>query len=285
MATMIEKARELGFCFGVRRAIKLIENAARKQQGITTLGPIVHNRLVVARLAAMGVKSINNLDEFNGGTIAIASHGVSPEALERINALQVNVIDTTCPNVRSAQKAAKQLSESGFSVIIFGEATHPEVKALVGWAGDKAIATLGDNGIAWYEPSDRLGILSQTTQGKAQFTDFTGALLKKAFPDVHEVRVINTLCDETQKRQTAAFDLALKSDLMIVVGGRNSANTQRLADVCSPITETHLIETADEIEAIWLSGKRKIGITAGASTPDEAIAEVAQKLVSQTKDT
>jgi 4-hydroxy-3-methylbut-2-en-1-yl diphosphate reductase len=285
MAVMIEKAKELGFCFGVRRAIKLIEGAARKQQGITTLGPIVHNRLVVARLAAMGVKSINNLDEFKGGILAIPSHGVSPEVLERITMLHVDVIDTTCPNVRSAQKAAKQLSEGGFSVIIFGEATHPEVRALVGWAGNKAIATLENSDIAGYQPSDRLGILSQTTQSKAQFTDFTSDLLTKIFPDVHEVRVINTLCDETQKRQTAAFDLARKSDLMIVVGGRNSANTQRLADVCSPITETHLIETADEIETIWLSGKRQIGITAGASTPDEAIAEVAQKLVSQTRDT
>ena len=284
MDVVIEKAQELGFCFGVRRAIKLIENAARRQQGITTLGPIVHNRLVVARLAAMGVKSIHNLDDFKGGTLAIPSHGASPEVLEKINSLHVDVIDTTCPNVRSALIAAKGLAESGFNVIIFGEETHPEVKALVGWAGTKAIATLGNNDIGVYGPSDRVGILSQTTQSKTQFTDFTRDLRRKVLSDVREVKVINTLCDETQKRQTAAFNLARKSDLMIVVGGRNSANTQRLADVCSSMTETHLIETADEIEANWLSGKRQIGITAGASTPDEAIEEVVQKLVSQTKD-
>jgi len=282
MDIQIEKASELGFCFGVRRAIKLIENAAQKRYDITTLGPIVHNRLVVARLAAMGVKSIGTLDEFKGGTLAIASHGVTPGVLEKIKSLHVPVIDTTCPNVRSAQKAASRLFNDGFGTVIFGETTHPEVNALVGWAGEKAIATLNADEIEGsIFLSNRLGILSQTTQSKSQFTTFTGALLEKMFPMVHEVRVINTLCDETQKRQKAASDLAERSDLMIVVGGRNSANTQRLADLCSSIRETHLIETADEIETVWLQKKRRIGITAGASTPDEAIDEVIKKLEAQ----
>ena len=127
---------------------------------------------------------------------------------------------------------------------------------------------------------NRLGIISQTTQSHAKFVEFINELIRVVFPNVQEVRIINTLCQETQKRQEAAIELAGKSDMMIVVGGHNSANTKLLAEVCSPIAETHLIETAAEIQMDWLSGKRNIGVTAGASTPDEAIEEVVRKLES-----
>lgn len=276
----VEKAHELGFCFGVRRAIKIIETAAKEHQEIVTLGPIVHNRLVVTKLAEMGVKVVNELDQLQDEIIAIASHGVSPELLSQIQARQLRIIDTTCPIVRSAQKAAKKLAEAGFGVVIFGEATHPEVKGLLGWAGNKAVATLDGEGIATSGLPRRLGILSQTTQSHSQFAEFTNKVINVVFPYVQELRIINTLCQETQKRQEAALELAEKSELMIVVGGRNSANTQRLAEACSPVVETHLIETAAEIERDWLSGKQHIGVTAGASTPDEAIEEVVLKLES-----
>lgn len=276
----IETARELGFCFGVRRAIQMIETAAKEHERIVTLGPIVHNRLVVTRLAEMGVNVVNEVDQLRDGIIAIASHGVSPELLSQIQARQLHVIDTTCPIVRSAQKAAKKLAEAGFGVVIFGEATHPEVKGLLGWAGNNAVATLDGERIATSGLPRRLGILSQTTQSRSQFAEFTNKVISVVFPYVQELRIINTLCQETQKRQEAALELAEKSELMVVVGGRNSANTQRLAEVCSPIVETHLIETAAEIEKGWLSGKQHIGVTAGASTPDEAIDEVVLKLKS-----
>lgn len=276
----VEKARELGFCLGVRRAIKIIETAAREHEGIATLGPIVHNQMVVTRLADMGVRAVTEPDQLRGGIIAIASHGISPELLSQIQAQQLRVIDTTCPIVRSAQKAAQKLSELGFGVVIYGEATHPEVKGLLGWAGTGAIATLDGKEIATLGLPRRLGIVSQTTQSHSQFAEFTSRVISDVFPYVRELRIINTLCQETQKRQEAALELAVKSELMIVVGGHNSANTQRLAEVCSPIVETHLIETAAEIEEGWLSGKRHVGITAGASTPDEAIDEVVLKLKS-----
>ncbi|MBM4452463.1 MAG: 4-hydroxy-3-methylbut-2-enyl diphosphate reductase [Chloroflexi bacterium] len=276
----VEKARALGFCFGVRRAIKIIEKAAADHRKIATLGPIVHNRLVVDRLGRMGIRAMSNLDQLKDETLAIASHGVPPQLLSQIEASNLNVIDTTCPTVRSAQKAARRLADAGFAVVIFGEATHPEVRGLLGWAGQKAIATLDAQGVTALGQVRKLGILSQTTQSRANFAEFVGKVTEAAFPHVHEIRVINTLCQETQKRQEAALELAGRGDLMIVVGGLNSANTQRLAEVCLPTVETHLIETADEIDPEWLKGKRLIGVTAGASTPDEAIEEVVERLKS-----
>lgn len=277
----IEKARELGFCFGVRRAIKIIEQAARTHhKSIVTLGPIVHNRLVVTRLAELGVEVITEIDQAEGKIIAIPSHGIAPQSLSQIHSRQLQIIDTTCPIVRSAQRAAKKLADSGFSVIIFGEANHPEVKGLLGWAGDNAMATMNEKEIVIGQLPRRLGILSQTTQSHSRFTEFTTDVINIALPHVQELRVINTLCEETRKRQEAAIELSRKSELMIVVGGHNSANTRHLAEVCAPLVETHLIETANEIETDWLSGKRHIGVTAGASTPDEAIQEVMLKLKS-----
>jgi 4-hydroxy-3-methylbut-2-enyl diphosphate reductase len=280
----VKKARELGLCFGVRRAIKLIDNAVKEQQKIVTLGPIVHNRLVVAKLADSGVKVVNALDQVQDRVIAITSHGVPAELLSQIQSKKLRVIDTTCPIVRSAQKAARKLAQAGLRVIIFGEATHPEVKGLLGWAGNNAVATLNGKEIAGLELPRRLGIISQTTQSPTKFVEFINEVIRAVFPNVQELRIINTLCQETRKRQEAAIKLAEKSDLMIVVGGHNSANTQRLAEICSPMVETHLIETAVEIEKDWLSGKQRIGVTAGASTPDEAIEEVVRKLESLASD-
>lgn len=276
----VKKARELGSCFGVRRAIKIIDKAAKEYPEIATLGPIVHNRLVVTKLSETGVKVVNELDRIRNNVVAIASHGAPPQLLSQIQARNLEVIDTTCPIVRSAQKAAKKLADTGFRVIIFGEATHPEVKGLLGWAGCNAVATLNGAEVANLELPARLGIISQTTQSQSSFVKFCNDVVKAVLPAVQEIRIVNTLCQETRKRQQAAVELAGQSDLMIVVGGHNSANTQRLAEVCSPLVETHLIETADEIEKGWLSGKKHIGVTAGASTPDEAIEEVVLKLQS-----
>lgn len=276
----VKKARELGSCFGVRRAIKIIDKAAKEYPEIATLGPIVHNRLVVTKLSETGVKVVNELDRVQDSVIAIASHGAPPQLLSQIRARKLEVIDTTCPIVRSAQKAAKRLADAGFRVVIFGEATHPEVKGLLGWAGNNAVATLNGAEVADLELPPRLGIISQTTESQSSFVKFCNDVVKAVFPNVQEIRIVNTLCQETQKRQQAAVELAAGSDLMIVVGGHNSANTQRLAEVCSSLVETHLIETAAEIKKGWLSNKHNIGVTAGASTPDEAIEEVVLKLES-----
>lgn len=280
----VKKAREHGSCFGVRRAIKIIDRAVKEYAEISTLGPIVHNRLVVTKLSETGVKVVHDLDQVQDGVIAIASHGAPPQLLSQIQDRKIHVIDTTCPIVRSAQKAAKKLADADFRVIIFGEATHPEVKGLLGWAGNNAVATMNGAEVADLELSPRLGIIAQTTQSQSSFIGFCNDVIKAVFPASQEIRIVNTLCQETQKRQQAAVELAEKSDLMIVVGGHNSANTQRLAEVCAPLVETHLIETAAEIKKDWLAGKQNIGVTAGASTPYEAIEEVVLKLESLAGD-
>lgn len=280
----IEKARELGFCFGVRRAVKIIEDAARKHGHILSIGPIVHNRAVVDRLASLGIEVVDDIDVPDGAVVAIPSHGVPPGVLMELQLRGLEVIDATCPTVRRAQKAVRRLADSGFGVVIFGDAGHPEVKGLLGWAGDRAVATMDARMAAEAGLGSRLGIAAQTTQSLVKFSEFVALLLSVAGPRVREARIINTLCHKTRQRQDAALELANRSDLMIVVGGRNSANTRRLAEVCSPVVETHLIETASELEGNWLEGKRHIGITAGASTPESTVDEVVARLQEMTGD-
>lgn len=274
----IQKARELGFCFGVRRAVGIIEQETNRGSKIVTLGPIVHNKTVVARLKGLGVEVVDCVDEIKGGTVAVSSHGVSPAVLERICQISDNVIDTTCPIVRSAQKVARRLAAAGFGVIIFGEALHPEVRGLLGWAGENSLASQDADSVRLDGLPKRIGIMGQTTQTQDDFTAFVGRLTQRLLPQTRELRIVNTLCRETQKRQSAAGELAAASDLMIVVGGHNSANTRRLAEVCSTVVETHHIENADEINTNWLRGKQTVGITAGASTPDEAISQVIDRI-------
>ena len=277
----IEKAEKLGLCFGVRRAIKLLKEAANKYGEIETLGPVAHNRLLVEALANLGVKAINRLDQAQGRILAITTHGTSPAILSEIKARHIRIIDTTCPIVRKAQNAAKELAETGFNVIIFGDAKHSEVKGLLGWTGDKGIAALNMRQIDSPGKSlSRLGIISQTTQTKSAFIEFVGQLIGMLGPKTEEIRLVNTLCKVTQGQQEAVIKLAGKSQLMIVIGGSNSANARHLVEICSPLVETHLIETADEVKTSWLAGKRRIGITAGASTPDEAVEELIGKLKS-----
>jgi 4-hydroxy-3-methylbut-2-en-1-yl diphosphate reductase len=275
----IEKAEKLGLCFGVRRAIKLLKEAANKYGEIETLGPVAHNRQLVEALANLGVKPINHLHQVQGKILAITTHGASPAVLSEVRARHIHIIDTTCPIVRKAQNAAKELTEAGFDVFIFGDAKHSEVKGILDWAGNKGIAALNMRQIDWTERSlSRVGVISQTTQTQSAFIKFTRQLIGKVGPKIEEMRIINTLCKITQGQQEAALKLARKSQLMIVIGGNNSANAKHLVEICSPLVETHLVETADEVDTSWLAGKHHIGITAGASTPDEAVEELIDKL-------
>ena len=275
----IQKADKLGLCFGVRRAIKLLKEAASKYGEIETLGPVAHNRLLVEALANLGVKPITHLDQAQGRILAITTHGTSPAILAELKAHHTRIIDTTCPIVRKAQNAAKELAEAGFDVITFGDGEHSEVKGLLGWAGEKGIAALDVRQVytSGRSPS-RLGIMSQTTQTQSAFTEFISELVRAVGPEIEEIRLINTLCKVVQGQQEAATELARQSQLMIVIGGGNSANARHLVEICSPLVETHLVETADEVKTSWLAGKNHIGITAGASTPDEAVEQLIAKL-------
>jgi len=275
----IAKAEKLGLCFGVRRAIKLLKEAANKYGEIETLGPLAHNRLLVEALANLGIKPINNLAQAQGKTLAITTHGTSPVMLCEIKSRHIDIIDTTCPIVRKAQNTAKELAEAGFDVIIFGDTEHSEVKGLLGWTGDKGIAALNVKQIERMgKLPSRVGIISQTTQTRSAFIEFAKQLMDVVEPKIEEIHVVNTLCKVTQGQQEAAIRLARRSQLMLVIGGSNSANAKHLVEICSPLVETHMVETAEEIDNSWLVGKHHIGITAGASTPDEAVEELIAKL-------
>ena len=202
---------------------------------------------------------------------------VSPQVLEKIEGRGLQMVDTTCPFVRRAQITARRLANSGFSVVIFGEQSHPEVQGVLGWAGGKGLATLD---VPTFDRTpQRIGILSQTTQSYSAFADFIAELAKSSLSHLSELRIVNTICDATRKRQQAALELAKRVDLMLVVGGRNSANTHRLAEICSSAgVETYQIETAAEIEPAWIQNRSRLGITAGASTPDQSIEEVVARL-------
>ncbi len=287
----IEVAREIGLCFGIRRAIKLLTEAASKHGKVEILGPVAHNQRLVQQLHKAGVNMIASLEETTGKVVAIPTHGVSLDTVSQMEAHKLHIIDATCPIVKRAQLAAAELAQADFTIIIFGEEEHSEVKGLLGWAQGKGIAALSvkqiitatqGNVIASKAKqsllSSRLGVISQTTQSKASFTGFTSQLVSTLMPKTTEIRIINTLCQAIQARLETATKIARKSQLIIVIGGHNSANTNRLAEACSSIVETHLVETAEEIAQSWLDGKHRIGITAGASTPDEAIQEVIAKL-------
>ena len=275
----IEKTREIGFCYGVKRAINILEKVARERGGVETLGAVVHNQQVLQRLAEIGVRVVRGIDEIQGDTVAISSHGVSPQMEEEIRARHINIIDTTCPFVHRVQIAARRLAKTGFFVIIYGDADHTEVRSVLGWAEGRGVATLDEKVIAKLDPLPRrLGVLSQTTQIPAHFTEFVKRLIDCTFTRDSELRVIDTICHDIRRRQAEALDLAGSVDLMLVIGGHGSANTNRLAELCSKATETHLIETAEEIQPYWFQGKHRIGVTSGASTPEQTMDEVFARL-------
>ena len=275
----IEKAGEIGFCFGVKRAINILENVARERGGVETLGPVVHNQQVLQRLAKIGVRVATDADDIQGAKVAISTHGVSPQLAQEIRARHIDIINTTCPFVHRAQVAARRLARSGFFVIIYGDAGHPEVKGILGWAEGKGVAALDEKFITSFDSLPRrLGVLSQTTQIPAHFTEFVKKLIGSALAKDSEIRIIDTICHDIRQRQEEALKLAKRVDLMLVIGGHNSANTNRLAELCSMATKTHLVETATEIQPSWLQGLSYIGVTAGASTGEPAINEVIAKL-------
>jgi len=273
----IEKAAEMGFCFGVRRAIDIVQKAAQERGPLQTLGALVHNQQVVDKLSECGVSIAAGLDEVRCNTIAIASHGVRPEIMKQIKARGLEVVDATCPFVRKAQIVAQRLGKEGFQVLVFGDASHPEVEAVLGWAGKNASASLEIP--RFTATPKRLGILCQTTQNPERFANFVAGIITSDTAKFSELRVFNTICDATRKHQAAALDLAKRADLMIVIGGKDSANTRRLAEICSDTgVATHHIETVTEFNPSWVQRRRHVGITAGASTPDDVIAEVVLKL-------
>lgn len=273
----IELARVYGFCPGVRRAVQMVEEYLKWEGPLATLGAIVHNAQVVDRLSRMGARVAESLDRVLEPAVAITAHGAGPEIYAQIEKRGLRLVDTTCPIVKRAQEAARRLAEESYTVIIYGEETHPEVRSLLSWTQRKGYATLSSEHLP---PSvEKLAIISQTTKGREAFWEFVLAMLAKLVSALPEVRVIDTTCPETGRRYQAARELAKRVDVIFVVGSRNSANTRKLAETCEKTgVRTYFIEDASEIDPEWISEMSRVGVTAGASTPDEVIDQVIQSL-------
>jgi 4-hydroxy-3-methylbut-2-enyl diphosphate reductase len=273
-------AKDMGFCWGVRRAIDIMEHAADQYGEIISVGPIVHNPQVVAELEEKGVRLGQPQDASR--PVAITAHGVGPQVLEDVYATGAEVIDGTCPIVTRSQRWARRMAEQGFSVLVFGDPDHREVRGVIAWAGDKAIPIRDGEPLPDPFPN-RIALISQTTQTPERFAEFVAQVMTEHVNDITEMRLINTLCHVTSNQQAAARELAQECDMMLVVGGRASANTRHLLEVVQGEgVRAYHIETADEIEPEWLRGVDRLGVTAGASTPDsavEAVVERARQLV------
>ena len=279
MSLNIEKAAGTGFCFGVNRAIDILEKIARERGPVETLGAVVHNQQVSRRLADIGITVAGSIDDIKGKRVAIGAHGIGPKLEEELRRRYEEVINTTCPFVHRAQIAARRLAESDFWVVIYGDADHREVKGIMAWANNQGIATLDDNftGTLARLPR-RLGVLSQTTQVPAHFNEFVKKLIDSTLVKDSELRIIDTICHDIRERQQAALDLAAKVDLMLVIGSQTSANTKHLTELCATVTETRLVETGEDIQPTWLRGHHNIGVASGASTAEETINGVLDRL-------
>ncbi len=268
----IELAPKAGFCFGVKRALDLAAKTAQESnKDIYTLGPLIHNPQVVDELSKQGIVVAEVIEDIPSGVIIIRSHGVGPDVFEKAKENGLQIIDATCPFVKKAHQLAEQLSNKGYQVVVVGDKEHPEVTGIVGWTGGQGVVVESPEEAEKLLPQKKVAIISQTTQPEENFNKIVTVLKSK----VQDVIAHNTICHATRDRQSAAVELARNVDLMIVVGGKNSANTQKLARLCAETgTTTHYVETAGEIDLQWLKGVKKVGITAGASTPDWIIEEV-----------
>ena len=268
----ITVAAHCGFCYGVKRAVEMARQATADHVQGGTLGPLIHNPQLIGELASQGIACRESLAEFAPGeTVIIRSHGVGPEIYAQAEKMGLQIMDATCPNVRLAQKKAAQAAADGYFPVIVGEKNHPEVKSILKWAGKNAICVECIEDISCIPQQERYGVVIQTTFELQKFEDIL-AEMQKQRPG--EYRVERTICLATSQRQNAAVKLAQEADAVVVIGGRNSANTRHLAELVQKYCcHTYHIETADELSSEMLRGCHKIGITAGASTPDRLIKE------------
>jgi 4-hydroxy-3-methylbut-2-enyl diphosphate reductase len=276
-------AEHAGFCEGVERAYGIALKQTKIGRPVFMLGNLVHNTQVIEKFRSLGVATVKDLSEIpqhSNGILLISAHGVPPQIYEGAKKLGLEIVDTTCSWVKKAQKITKELADQDRLVIIVGDKGHPEVRGLVGWSGGKAVVVenVKDLDKLSLSPDKKAGILAQTTQAQEHFNKMVSDVKKK----VNDLKEFDTICGATSKRQNAAVELAKKVKLMLVIGDKMSANTKRLTELCTKTgTETYQIQTVKELDPEWLKGKDKVGLTAGASTPDWVIKEVVQRLKSQ----
>ena len=274
----IEVAKTAGFCFGVKRAVDTVYSEIEKGGTIYTLGPIIHNDTVVSDLEKKGVIVIGDPDELEGvksGTVIIRSHGVSKDVSERLERSNLTVVDATCPFVKKIHDIVESESLLGNHVVVVGSRNHPEVSGIIGWCASDAPATVIENedDARNYEVHDnrQITVVSQTTFRLGKFTEIVEILRRKGY----NVNVVNTICNATSRRQEEAQRLASTVDMMIVIGDSKSSNTQKLYEICSRECKcTLFVQTKDNLKPDPERSLRRVGITAGASTPKNIIEEV-----------
>lgn len=265
-------AEEAGACFGVERALELVRDAAEHASGpIHTLGPLIHNPRVVRELERRGVTVVDDPAAVGAGeTLVLRTHGVTPQVEEAAHAAGATVLDATCPFVKRAHRAAERLAGEGYQVLVIGETGHPEVEGTVGHAPE-ALVVGSPEDLEGMTLRRKVGVVVQTTQSEANVCAVVSALVGR----VDELRLVDTVCEATAGHQGACARLARTVDVMVVVGGKSSANTTHLADISRELCpRTHHIEGPEEIDPDWLHGAWRIGITAGASTPASQIEAV-----------
>jgi 4-hydroxy-3-methylbut-2-enyl diphosphate reductase len=273
-------ARSAGFCFGVKRAMSIAEETAAVPGGgggepIRSLGPLIHNPQAVEALERKGIHVVDSPGEVTCGRVIVRSHGITRADRATLEGKGVSIIDATCPFVKKAQEHARRLSQEGYAVVVVGDANHPEVKSIVSYIepGVPILTSLDD--LTEEVKVRKAGVVAQTTQSFENLLQFVTAALR-AFP---EVRVFNTICNATVLRQRESSAVAEVADVMIVLGGYNSANTRRLAEICQAINpRTHHVETAEELPPDAVEGAATVGVTAGASTPQWIIEELVERL-------
>ncbi len=275
MNIYLAKAR--GFCMGVERSISMAEDSRRIIDGkITILNEIVHNSSVVEDLDKKGLLRTTDLNEVDGGTLIISAHGVAPSVIKEASDKGLNVIDSTCPLVTVLHKAAEYFIKRRYTVLVFGDPTHDEMKGVKGRNPEKIHVIKTINSMDDLPDIDGpVAVISQSTQSMEDF-DRVVEIAKEKYADL---KIKNTICDATRKRQTAVVDLAPRMDMVIVVGSQTSANSRRLASISEKSgTPAYLIDDQNEIEPNWFNGKKEIGVTAGASTPDYVVDRVVERI-------
>ncbi|HEV2108513.1 MAG TPA: 4-hydroxy-3-methylbut-2-enyl diphosphate reductase [Thermomicrobiales bacterium] len=292
-------ADELGYCWGVRRALDIIQDAADPSEKIAPVGDVIHNPQVVQRLRERGVEGAGSVAEaVDRGfkRVAITAHGMGPHLAKEAAAANLTLIDTTCPLVTKVQRLAQKLVRQGYFIVVYGDAYHPEVKSVIGWSGtSKALAAKkmtdlpwnarrGETGEGKVAPPRKVALVSQTTKNVEELMAFAQQLQALVIPEGGEFRLCNTICEPTSERQHALRRLVERDhvDLILAIGGKKSSNTARLAEVGQKMgVSSHHIERPEDIEDAWLTEASVIGVTAGASTPDDVIEDVVGALVAK----
>lgn len=265
----IELAESYGFCFGVKRAIKIAE----ENRNSATYGPLIHNANEIDRLKNhFNVALSENLDSFHAGdTAVIRTHGIPKQELSTLNERQVNVVDATCPYVTKPQQIVEEMSAQGYDIVIFGDEAHPEIKGVKSYAVGNVFVINSPDEIDGLKLREKVATVAQTTRKIEEYQQIVGKLMAKH----KEVRVFNTICNATFDNQDAVRDLAQKADVMIIIGGKNSSNTKQLHSIAKEYcSDSYHIESKDDLKNEWFRNKQFCGISAGASTPDWIIDDV-----------